>query len=309
MKKALSLLLVFVMLFSIVGCGKEENVDNSSTTTTTEATINNDVESSTTETTTKVTTTTEPVDPSEVQGNVWLAGQAGGVGFWKISDDGQIPVAITGNGQYTAAWDVQGDGTDNIECLILQSDFNIYAYSPEDTTDAINDCSVKLTIDKITLDGVELAYTGPTDGCVATDNDGISLRVNILNTWITNPINDIVGSDVTLTDILEVTFTVSGLPGGEVVTTTESTTTTTTTTTTATSQTPDEAKFGDINLDGTVALIDVVYLNKALAGAITMNAQQKANADCVKDGALNSADAAALLKYTVESIESLPVTP
>ena len=40
-----------------------------------------------------------------------------------------------------------------------------------------------------------------------------------------------------------------------------------------------------------------------------MNAQQKANADCVKDGALNSADAAALLKYTVESIESLPVTP
>lgn len=55
MKKVLSLLLVFVMLFSIVGCGKEENVDNNSTTTTTEATSNNNVESSTSETTTKQT--------------------------------------------------------------------------------------------------------------------------------------------------------------------------------------------------------------------------------------------------------------
>ncbi len=53
MKKVLALLLVFVMLFSIVGCGKEEPDDNS-TTTTTEA-VNNDVESSTTETTTKQT--------------------------------------------------------------------------------------------------------------------------------------------------------------------------------------------------------------------------------------------------------------
>ena len=53
MKKVLSLLLVFVMLFSIVGCGKEEPDDNS-TTTTTEA-VNNDVESSTSETTTKQT--------------------------------------------------------------------------------------------------------------------------------------------------------------------------------------------------------------------------------------------------------------
>lgn len=54
MKKVLSLLLVFVMLFCIVGCSKEENIDNSSTTTT-EATSNNDVESSTSETTTKQT--------------------------------------------------------------------------------------------------------------------------------------------------------------------------------------------------------------------------------------------------------------
>jgi hypothetical protein len=121
---------------------------------------------------------------------------------------------------------------------------------------------------------------------------------------------------------MEVTFTVSGLPGGEVVTTTASTTasttkttatsttTKTTTSTTSSSNTPvTDVKYGDINLDGTVALIDVIYLNKALAGSITLNAQQKANADCVKDGSLNSADAGALLKYTVESITSLPVNP
>ncbi|MBQ8725218.1 MAG: dockerin type I repeat-containing protein, partial [Oscillospiraceae bacterium] len=73
--------------------------------------------------------------------------------------------------------------------------------------------------------------------------------------------------------------------------------------------TPSDVKYGDLNLDGTVALIDVIYLNKFLSGAITLNEQQKANADCVSDGALNSADAGALLQYTVEAISSLPVTP
>ena len=277
------------------------------TTTTTTATTGS---TTTTETTTKVTTTTEPVDPESVVGNVYVAGQAGSYQYWNIDDAGQIPAKVTGNGQYTASFQItEGDGTGSIECLILDTDINAYAYAPEGTSDPLTDCGIMITIDSITIDGVELAYTGPTDGAYRLSDNGSTIRLNILNTWSSPKISDIDASEISWTDTLSVTFTVSGLPGGEVVTTTESTTTTTTTTTTATSQTPDDAKFGDINLDGTVALIDVVYLNKALAGAITMNAQQKANADCVKDGALNSADAAALLKYTVESIESLPVTP
>ncbi|MBQ8687128.1 MAG: glycoside hydrolase family 5 protein, partial [Ruminococcus sp.] len=122
----------------------ETTATTTNTTETTTSTTKGGEDTTTTPTettktpdsTTTTTGTSEPVDPSEVAGNVWLAGQAGGVGFWKVDDAGQIPAAITGNGQYTAAWDVQSDGTDNIECLILQSDFNIYAYAPEDTTDA-----------------------------------------------------------------------------------------------------------------------------------------------------------------------------
>lgn len=56
MKKILSLLLAFAMLFCLVGCGKEEPIDDNSTTTT-ETTTNNDIETLTTETTTKQTTT------------------------------------------------------------------------------------------------------------------------------------------------------------------------------------------------------------------------------------------------------------
>lgn len=54
MKKVLSLLLVFVMLFGLVGCGKKTSNDESTTTTTTtEANSENITESSATETTTK----------------------------------------------------------------------------------------------------------------------------------------------------------------------------------------------------------------------------------------------------------------
>ena len=96
----------------------------------------------------------------------------------------------------------------------------------------------------------------------------------------------------------------------QTTTTTGSSTTTATTTkkTTVSGEKP-EVLIGDVNLDGTVSLIDLVYLNKGLAGSITLNDQQKANADCVADGegAITAADATALMKYIIESIDSLPV--
>lgn len=105
------------------------------------------------------------------------------------------------------------------------------------------------------------------------------------------------------------------LVDSEQTTTTKQTTTTTTTSKTTTTsgsttqRVPGEVLIGDVNLDGTVSLIDLVYLNKGLAGSITLNDQQKANADCVADGegAITAADATALMKYIIESIDSLPV--
>lgn len=97
----------------------------------------------------------------------------------------------------------------------------------------------------------------------------------------------------------------------ETQTTTESTTTTTTTTATSTTNstaTPDPSvKFGDVNLDGIISMVDLVYLNKANAKIITLNPAQIANADCAKDGVIGSGDAQALLKFLVLAIKVLPV--
>jgi hypothetical protein len=98
------------------------------------------------------------------------------------------------------------------------------------------------------------------------------------------------------------------------VTTTETTQTTgtteKTTETTASSKQPDEeGRCGDVNLDDVVSLVDVVCLNKYLAGSVTLNDTALSNADCCDDGAVNGSDVTALLKYVVESIDVLPVVP
>ncbi len=95
-------------------------------------------------------------------------------------------------------------------------------------------------------------------------------------------------------------------------TTTTDTTTTTTETTTETTTTikgDPEVFCGDINLDGQITLLDVVYLNKGIAGSVILSAEQNANADTCADGVINASDAGALLKYVVEAIEVLPVNP
>ena len=143
------------------------------------------------------------------------------------------------------------------------------------------------------------------------DGDGAGKRTSIAN-W-----NDLTGMGYTdpsgfgvmklIGDGSEQTGTTTTVTTGGSTTTT--TTTTTTTKTTASGEEPADVFYGDVNLDGTVSLIDVVYLSKHLAGSLSFNEQQTANADCCNDSQINSADATALLKYTVESIKALPVTP
>lgn len=95
--------------------------------------------------------------------------------------------------------------------------------------------------------------------------------------------------------------------------TTASVVTTTSTTTTTVSKTtsgkPLDVLYGDTNLDGSISMVDVVYLNKYNAGSLKFNDQQMANADCLFDNVINSADSTALLKYTVKKLDTLPVIP
>ena len=65
--------------------------------------------------------------------------------------------------------------------------------------------------------------------------------------------------------------------------------------------------YGDVNSDGRVDITDAVLLNKAVAGAVTLeSAQQQANSDCDGNGELGSNDAVVLLKFLVALIKSLP---
>lgn len=96
-------------------------------------------------------------------------------------------------------------------------------------------------------------------------------------------------------------------------TATESTTTQlTTNTTSASSATSISANpdilYGDTNLDGRVDITDAVLLNKAAAGAVTLNDRASANADCNGNSELGNDDALILLKFLVHLVNTLPYT-
>ena len=102
----------------------------------------------------------------------------------------------------------------------------------------------------------------------------------------------------------EVSFKVT-VEDHESTTETSSVTTTTTTTATSSSATGD-VLYGDVNLDGRVDVTDAVLLNKAVAGAVKLEAQALQNADCDADNELGSNDAVVLLKFLVHLLDSIP---
>lgn len=55
-----------------------------------------------------------------------------------------------------------------------------------------------------------IAYNGPSAGSLATDNDGVSLRRNILNVW-TDPKTSDISDASAVVDYITVEFTVSGI--------------------------------------------------------------------------------------------------
>ena len=78
--------------------------------------------------------------------------------------------------------------------------------------------------------------------------------------------------------------------------------------TTTTEPTADESVqlLGDVDLDGRLTLIDVVYLSKAANDSLVLNDAQRQNADCNADGELNAQDTVSLLRFLVHTADSLP---
>ncbi|MGN0630333.1 MAG: dockerin type I repeat-containing protein, partial [Ruminococcus sp.] len=174
-------------------------------------------------------------------------------------------------------------------------------------------------------DPVTLSETYNSDYCITLDelpSDWLTAYAEGGEVTTTEPKE----TTVTTTETTAETTTVSNTTESQETTTTETTTvsesTTTTQTTTGESVTTTETetstttetvpvgdvKYGDVNLDDSISVLDVIYLNKYLAKILKLNDQQMANADCCNDTVINSTDASILLRYTIKKIDSLPVS-
>ena len=143
---------------------------------------------------------------SNVIGTAYLSFANGVAEQWSAGELGDS-VDITGNGDYTLSVDLdENQGSESILLLLISTDINIYA-EDADGNKLYDD--MKFTINSISVDGKEIEYTGPSNGAVATENDGISYRYNILNTW-GNSVKDIDGNVVNTSNVT-VEFSVSGL--------------------------------------------------------------------------------------------------
>ena len=91
---------------------------------------------------------------------------------------------------------------------------------------------------------------------------------------------------------------------------TETTETTTTTTTPKDpdngGETPTATKYGDVNCDGSVDILDVISLNKNLLGAMTLTKEGQKNADVNNDGSTSSADSLLIMKFVIKLVDKLP---
>ncbi len=141
-----------------------------------------------------------------------LMGQAGSNQFWAEGDSANTaenkPVAITGDGQYTAEV-VLSEATGSIECLLLQTNINFYqlAENPADVAAS----GVNITIDKIEVDAD--ATTAPSTDST-TDNTSSSTTDNTSSSTTDNTSSSTTGGTTN--------STTSGATGGSTAGTTSS---------------------------------------------------------------------------------------
>ena len=129
------------------------------------------------------------------------------------------------------------------------------------------------------------------------------------------------GTTTTTTTTVTTTTADSTTTSGSATTTSGAATTTsgnagTTTATTGTDNTGETTTttkgqlvplYGDVNVNGQVTIVDVVLLNKAIAGKVTLSEQAFLNADCGNvDQVLDEHDLNALMQYLVGIVQQLP---
>lgn len=136
-------------------------------------------------------------DDADIIANVSLKGQMGGYQYWGEGDERNTdditstPAKITNeDGQYTATWNITGDGTGTIEFLMLEFD------------------SVKVDGETVDYKGAETSI----NTAYYADDKG-STRVYLTDTWGVSKagkINDL-PKDTAVMQSIEVTFSVANL--------------------------------------------------------------------------------------------------
>lgn len=63
-------------------------------------------------------------------------------------------------------------------------------------------------------------------------------------------------------------------------------------------------RYGDVNLDGTVDILDVIAINKFLLGSVTFEESQRICADVDKNGAIDATDSLNILKFVVKILDT-----
>lgn len=238
----------------------------------------------------------------------WLCLQAGGDKKWVSESEDPALVAeknnisgnesnITGDGEYSVDVTMVG-GSSSIECLILSTNINAYAFV-EEGKDPWTDGTAKIEINSITIERVdgtttEIAYDGPSEGAFSKEDDGVSLRMNIYNTWgnnVTDISNEPEGG-LNEGDKLVVDFTVSGLVKAE----------------------KPEVSYGDIDGNGKIDPDDAYLVLKEYAATSVKNPStfednQKVAADVNGDEDITPDDAYLILVHYAQQSVGSEVTP
>ncbi len=119
----------------------------------------------------------------------------------------------------------------------------------------------------------------------------------------------LLASDVSVVDytVTAATETETTATAAATETTTEPTTETTASTDTTT-QANDHTCYGDVNMDGSINMSDVILLEKACTGLVDLEGTAVFNADCDANGSVDGNDALILLRFQVQAIDQIPYT-
>ena len=224
-------------------------------------------------------------------GEAYFIGSFGTESNWDAGDNSDVDVTyITEEGTYTVTWDLS-EGTETgsswFLCIVITPANDVENM----TTDTFPDLVV--TLDSLTVDGEEYDVTDATVNTAYYEGNPGVTRIYIHDDWSGSGATELL-DDMTITDNITATFTISGL-------TIESTDEDT------------EGNLGDVNSDGSIDITDATmalqqYVAEASNLDDALTAEEIELADIDGDDTITILDATYILQYYVAEASNSPLT-